>query len=113
MTGLLRRRCQVVILHFCPCETLLDSWCEPGALIYTLHGVLGDIVDEPVEFSLADGLREDILRGRRRRPKKNLSLRIDPLHEQAIRKLATMRAVPFQTLIRQWIAERLASELKS
>jgi hypothetical protein len=35
------------------------------------------------------------------------------LHEQAIRKLATMRAVPFQTLIRQWIAERLASELKS
>jgi hypothetical protein len=87
----------------------------PGsAEYYDLHGVLGDIVDEPVEFSLADGLREDILRGRRRRrPKKNLSLKIDPLHEQAIRKLATMRAVPFQTLIRQWIAERLASELKS
>ncbi|MBM4042033.1 MAG: hypothetical protein FJ290_26355 [Planctomycetes bacterium] len=86
----------------------------PGsAEYYDSHGVLDDLVDEPVEFSLAEGLREEILHGRRRRPKKNLSLKIDPLHEQAIRKLATMRAVPFQTLIRQWIAERLASELKS
>lgn len=85
----------------------------PGsAQYYDLHGVLGDIVEEPVEFSLAGGLREDILRGRRRRPMKNLSIKINPLHEQAIRKLTTMRAVPFQTLIRQWLAERLASELK-
>ena len=76
------------------------------------HGVLDDLVEEPVEFSLADDLREDILHGRRRRPMKNLSLKIDPLQEQAIRKLATMRAVPFQTLIRQWLVERLASELK-
>lgn len=85
----------------------------PGsAEYYDLHGVLDDLVDEPVEFSLSEDLREDILHGRRRRPMKNLSLKIDPLQEQAIRKLATMRAVPFQTLIRQWLVERLASELK-
>jgi hypothetical protein len=83
-----------------------------SAQYYDLHGVLDDLEEEPVEFSLAEELREDILHGRRRRPKKNLSLKIDPLQEQAIRKLATMRAVPFQTLIRQWLAERLASELK-
>jgi len=86
----------------------------PGsAEYYDLHGVLDDIIEGPVEFSLAEDLRQDILHGRRRRPMKNLSLKIDPLQEQAIRKLATMRAVPFQTLIRQWLVERLASELKS
>jgi len=53
-----------------------------------------------VEFNVAEDLREDLLHGRRKRPMKNLSLKIDPLQEQASRKLATMRAVPFQTLIR-------------
>jgi len=85
----------------------------PGsAEYYDRYGVLDDIIEEPVEFSLSEDLRQDILHGRRRRPMKNLSLKIDPLQEQAIRKLATMRAVPFQTLIRQWLVERLASELK-
>jgi len=83
------------------------------ARYYDRHGFLDELTEEPVEFTLAEELREDILHGRRRRPKKNLSIKIDPLHEQAIRKLATMRAVPFQTLIRQWLAERLASEMKS
>ena len=85
----------------------------PSARHYDQHGVLAELKDEPVEFTLAEDLRADILRRRRRRPMKNLSIKIDPLQEQAIRKLATQRAVPFQTLIRQWLAERLVSELDS
>ena len=86
----------------------------PGSIKdYDRRGVLDDLVEQPVEFSLAEDLREDIIHRRRRRPMKNLSIKIDPLQEQAIRKLATKRAVPFQTLIRQWIAERLGSELDS
>lgn len=37
---------------------------------------------------------------------------IDPTQIQALRKIATMRSIPYQTLIRQWLAETIRRELR-
>lgn len=37
---------------------------------------------------------------------------LDPAQIQAVRKIATMRSVPYQTLIRQWLAEAIRKELR-
>jgi predicted DNA binding CopG/RHH family protein len=36
---------------------------------------------------------------------KNFTIKVDPLQIQAIKKLSTMKAIPYQTLIRHWLAE--------
>jgi len=78
---------------------------------YDSHGVLGEIIDDPVDMTLDDELRACIIEGKRRRKLKNVSIKMDPLHIQAIRKIATMRAIPYQTLIRQWLTQHIREEL--
>ena len=78
---------------------------------YDSRGVLDDLIDKPIDVSLDDELRVSILEGKRRRRLENISLKMDPAHVQAIRKIATMRAVPYQTLIRQWLAQHIREEL--
>jgi hypothetical protein len=78
---------------------------------YDAHGVLGEIVDEPIEMGLESQLRESILSGKRKRKLKNLSIKIDPLQVQAIKKIATMKSIPYQTLIRHWLSEYVKKEL--
>jgi hypothetical protein len=78
---------------------------------YDKHGVMKEIVDEPIEMSLETGLRKDILSGERKRRLKNISIKIDPLQIQAIKKVATMKSVPYQTLIRHWLSENIKKEL--
>ena len=81
------------------------------AAYYDRRGVLDDLVEDAVPIGLTEQLRRSIIEGERRRKLENVSIRIDPAHLQAIRKMATMRAVPYQTLIRQWLAERIGREL--
>jgi predicted DNA binding CopG/RHH family protein len=78
---------------------------------YDKHGVIKDLLDEPVEMSLENSLKEEILLGKRRRKLKNISIKIDPLQIQAIKKVATMKSVPYQTLIRHWLSENIKREL--
>ena len=78
---------------------------------YDKHGVLKEIIDEPVEMSLDTELRRAILSGKRRRNLKNISIKMDPLQIQAIKKVATMKSIPYQTLIRHWLSENLKKEL--
>jgi hypothetical protein len=85
-------------------ETLADS--------YDRRGVMGEIVHTPVQFALEEELRAQILRGQRRRRLQNLSIKLDPVQIQALRKIATMKAIPYQTLIRQWLAEGIRKELR-
>lgn len=82
-----------------------------GAAYYDKRGVLNEIVDAPIEVSLETGLRKDILSGKRKRRLRNISIKIDPLQIQAIKKVATMKSVPYQTLIRHWISENIKREL--
>jgi predicted DNA binding CopG/RHH family protein len=79
---------------------------------YDSHGVLKDIVDEDIDLSLDDALREAILTGKRKRKLRNVSIKIDPLHLQSIKKIATLKGIPYQTLVRQWLTEKIRKELK-
>jgi hypothetical protein len=84
---------------------------EDPAEYYDRHGVLGELVERPVAFALNEELREQILRGQRTRRLQNISIKLDPAQIQALRKIATMKSVPYQTLIRQWLADGIRREL--
>ena len=88
---------------------VVDETAE--ARYYDKQGVLKDLLDEPVEMSLETELRRAILSGKRRRSLKNISIKIDPLEVRAIKKVATMKSIPYQTLIRHWLSENLKREL--
>jgi len=77
---------------------------------YDRRGVLGKLEESPVEFALAEELRRQILGGKRTRRLQNISIKLDPAQIQALRKIATMKSIPYQTLIRQWLAEGIRKE---
>lgn len=79
---------------------------------YDIHGILEDIVDEDIYLSLDDTLREDIITGKRKRRLQNVSIKIDPLYLQSIKKIATLKGIPYQTLMRQWLVKEIRKELK-
>ncbi len=70
-----------------------------------------DLSTEPVEFSLTEELKKDIRSGKRRRHLQNLSIKLDPVQIQAIRKIATMKSMPYQTFIRHLLGECIKREL--
>ena len=80
---------------------------------YDERNILSEISDDPVDLSLKDGLCQDILSGKRKRKLKNVTIKIDPLQVMAIKKLSTMKSIPYQTLIRHWLAEGIKQELDS
>jgi hypothetical protein len=78
---------------------------------YDHHGVLDEIEASPIEFAIEEELREQILDGKRRRRLKNLSIKLDEAQIIALRKIATSKSIPYQTLIRQWLAARIRKEM--
>lgn len=85
---------------------------EDVARYYDRRGVLGEITNRPVEFALDEELRRQILKGTRTRRLQNISVKLDPAQIQALRKIATMRSIPYQTLIRQFLADGIRRELR-
>src|SRR3990172_2743339 len=79
---------------------------------YDKKGVLGEIIEEDVAISLDEALRRDIVTGKRRRKLQNVTIKIDPLYLISIKKVATKKGIPYQTLVRQWVAEKIRKELK-
>ena len=80
---------------------------------YDQVNILDELLEEPVEFSLGEQLRRDILSKKRKRKLQNVTIKIDSLQVQAIRKLATTKSIPYQTLIRHWLSEEIKKELNS
>ena len=78
---------------------------------YDKTDIMDEILDESIDLTLHSSLRNDILSGTRRRRLKNLTIKMDPIQIQAVRKIATMKSIPYQTLIRQWIAQEIKKEL--
>jgi len=78
---------------------------------YEKHDVLQEIIKDPIEMSLETELRESILSGRGKRKLKNISVKMDPLQITALKKIAIMKAIPYQTLIRHWLSEHIKKEL--
>jgi predicted DNA binding CopG/RHH family protein len=68
-------------------------------------------VEEVEPFSPTPKLKEEILSGKRRRKMKKISLRFDPYLIEMIKKIAKRKSIPYQSLIRMWLAERLEEEL--
>jgi predicted DNA binding CopG/RHH family protein len=85
---------------------------EDVASYYDRHGVLSEIREQPVEFALDEELRRQIVRGERTRRLETVSIKLDRAQIQAVRKIATMHSIPYQTLIRQWLAEAIRRELR-
>jgi uncharacterized DUF497 family protein len=85
---------------------------ETAAEYYSKHGILSEIQSTTVEFTLNEELREQILKGKRLRRLQNISIKLDPAQIIALKKLATMKSIPYQTLIRQWLAEGIRKELR-
>jgi predicted DNA binding CopG/RHH family protein len=79
---------------------------------YDKKGVLGEIIDEDIAISLDEALAKDIVTGKRRRKLQNVTIKIDPLYLISIKKVATKKGIPYQTLVRQWVAEKIRKELK-
>ena len=80
---------------------------------YDERNILDEITDEAVDLILDEHLRDDIIAGKRKRKLKNVTIKIDPLQIRAIKKLSTMKSIPYQTLIRNWLAEGIKSEMDS
>jgi predicted DNA binding CopG/RHH family protein len=89
-------------------EKKSEDWIE----YYEIGDILDEITDESVDLSLDERLRQNILSGRRKRKLKNITIKIDPLQIMAIKKLANMRSIPYQTLIRHWLAQNIKKELE-
>lgn len=85
-----------------------EDWIE----YYERGDILDEITNEEVDLSLDGQLRQDILSGKRKRKLKNITIKIDPLQIMAIKKVATMKSIPYQTLIRHWLAKNVKEELK-
>ena len=80
---------------------------------YEDRNILDEIVDESIDFTLDDNLRQEILSGKRKRKLKNVTIKVDPLQIMAIKKLSNMKSIPYQTLIRHWLAEGIKHEMDS
>jgi predicted DNA binding CopG/RHH family protein len=78
---------------------------------YNQVNILDELMEKPVEFSVGEQLRRDILSKKRKRKLQNVTIKIDPLQVVAIRKLATTKSIPYQTLIRHWLSEEIKKEL--
>ena len=81
------------------------------ATYYDTHNILDEIENGEVDFSLDEELKENILSGKRKHRLKNISIKIDPFQIQAIKKIAVMKSIPYQTLIRHWLSKNIKQEL--
>ncbi len=79
---------------------------------YDKRDILGEIVEEEVVMSLDEALRKDISSGKRKRKLQNVSIKLDPLYLVSIKKVATQKGIPYQTLVRLWVTEKIRKELK-
>jgi len=82
------------------------------ASYYDDHGVLDEVIEDDARLSLSEELSAAVLAGKRRHNLQSVTLKLDPIQVQAIKKLATMKSMPYQTLIRTWLAEELKKELQ-
>ena len=85
---------------------------EDWAAYYDRRGVLREIEERPVAFALEEELRDRIRTGQTKRRLQNVSIKLDPAHVIALRKIAAMKSMPYQTLIRSWLAEGIRRELR-
>ncbi len=78
---------------------------------YDRVNILDELLEEPAEFSLDEQLLRDILSKKRKRKLENITIKMDPLQVRTIRKLALTKSIPYQTLVRHWLSDKIRKEL--
>jgi hypothetical protein len=78
---------------------------------YDRADILDELSEGSVEFSLDDQLLRDVLGEKRKRKLQNVTIKMDPFQVNTIRKLATIKSMPYQTLVRHWIWDKIRQEL--
>jgi len=84
---------------------------ERWADYYDRGNIIDELIEEPGEFSLDNQLLRDILGKKRKRKLQNVTIKMDPLQINTIRKLATIKSIPYQTLVRHWLSDKIRHEL--
>ena len=82
------------------------------ASYYDTTDVLDELVGDPVEVDLDEDLRTAILSGRRHLETRAVTIQMDPYEIQALRRIATLKSIPYQALVRHWIAGHIRDELR-
>lgn len=100
-------------------EAFLDALFRKGRdgrlLVYgvTDTGRFLFVVDaqdfEPIEIDFSKELEDGILS--KRELKKPITLRLEPSQIDAVKKIAGKKGLPYQTLIRLWITERIKNPM--
>jgi predicted DNA binding CopG/RHH family protein len=88
-------------------RTKAKKWAK----YYDQADILMELIEGPAEFSLDNQLLQDILDKKRKRKLQNVTIKMDPLQVNTIRKLATIKSMPYQTLVRHWISDKIRQEL--
>ena len=78
---------------------------------YDERDILKEVTDDSADLILDEELRQEILSGKRKRKLKNVTIKVDPLQIMAIKKLSTMKSIPYQTLVGHWLAEGIKNEM--
>jgi hypothetical protein len=78
---------------------------------YDRVNILEELLEDPAEFSLDEQLLRDILSKKRKRKLENITIKMDPLQVKTIRKLALTKSIPYQTLVRHWLSDKIRKEL--
>jgi predicted DNA binding CopG/RHH family protein len=78
---------------------------------YDRGNILDELLEESAEFSLDEKLLRGILSRERKRKLQNVTIKMDPLQVRTIRKLAVTKSIPYQTLVRHWLSEKIKKEL--
>ncbi|MBI5585597.1 MAG: hypothetical protein HY892_17445 [Deltaproteobacteria bacterium] len=86
----------------------IQNWAD----FYDHTDILEELVEEPIHFSLDPDLQKGILSGARVKKLKNITIKMDPIQIQMIRKLAVTKSMPYQTLIRHWLSEKIKNEIR-
>lgn len=78
-----------------------DFWATHNSIPY--HGELRDVA-----IKVSPAFRQRV--GARAEVKKPVTLRLEPGQILAAKRVARQKSIPYQTLLRMWIAEALAKE---
>ena len=70
----------------------IENWAD----YYDRSDILEELLEEPVHFSLDPEIQKEILSRSRVKKLKNITIKMDPIQIQMIRKLATTKSLPYR-----------------
>ena len=70
-----------------------------------------DEIEGVEPFNLLPKVKSDIVSGKRKEKMVSLSIKLQSSYLEAVKKIATMKSIPYKYLVRMWVVEELKKEL--